>query len=386
MPLAQPPTIHVALVHDEPTPNLIAALDQRLATREVILVSDPTRQAQRAGIAQVLTRHGIRVTDWSVDRDWDLAHTRERLLELLAARERDPLALNLSGGSRPQSLAAHEVFRAFERPMFYVRPGGDELIWVYPPDQGSMDLADRLGLEDFLIGWGAEVEGQGFAGSNEERFPPSLTEGLLANQTAWGAWMPTLNWYTHQAEGDLISPAVRHHQLSDPDFAALLRHFGQHDLIRPEGDRLRFASEPARFFINGGWLETHVRQRLEAIAEAVGGWQDIAQGLRIARGGSRHPVRNEIDIAVLRDNRLYLIECKTKRFDRGDDSGADSLYKLDTLKDLLGGFDAQAMLVSYHALNDWDRARAADLGIAVCDGSSLQGLDNVLKDWLTERP
>jgi hypothetical protein len=56
----------------------------------------------------------------------------------------------------------------------------------------------------------------------------------------------------------------------------------------------------------------------------------------------------------------------------------------DTLKDLLGGFDAQAMLVSYHALSDWDRARAADLGIAVCDGSSLQGLDNVLKAWLTD--
>ncbi len=89
-------------------------------------------------------------------------------------------------------------------------------------------------------------------------------------------------------------------------------------------------------------------------------------------------------MAALIDNRLHLIECKARKWTKTAPKagpGADALYRLDTLKDLLGGLNARAMLVSYQALPDHDRQRAADLRIDVVAGRDLQRLREKLKRW-----
>ena len=95
-------------------------------------------------------------------------------------------------------------------------------------------------------------------------------------------------------------------------------------------------------------------------------------------------VPNEIDVACLAENRLYLVECKTRswRPEGSSGAGADALYRLDTLGDLLGGLQARAMLVSYRNLEPHDRRRAADLDIRVCAGSRLLELPTELRKWL----
>jgi hypothetical protein len=58
--------------------------------------------------------------------------------------------------------------------------------------------------------------------------------------------------------------------------------------------------------------------------------------VRSARRADGWP-RNEVDIALLAQNRLFIIECKTRKMS-GDDlagPGAESLYKLDSLTSLL---------------------------------------------------
>jgi hypothetical protein len=95
-------------------------------------------------------------------------------------------------------------------------------------------------------------------------------------------------------------------------------------------------------------------------------------------------VPNEIDVACLAENRLYLIECKTRTW-QGRDAGAagnDALYRLDTLADLLGGLAARAMLVSYRDLPARVLRRAADLRVRVCAGARLSELAAELAAWL----
>ena len=104
--------------------------------------------------------------------------------------------------------------------------------------------------------------------------------------------------------------------------------------------------------------------------------EDVCMGIEVSRQTGRGPVKNELDVAFLADNRLYVIECKTRHW-RGtgeDGPGAEALYKLDSLKDLLGGLQARAMLVSYRDLPDPDRRRAGDLGIEVCAGGQVKRL------------
>ncbi|MDD2661384.1 MAG: DUF1887 family CARF protein [Methylococcales bacterium] len=90
-------------------------------------------------------------------------------------------------------------------------------------------------------------------------------------------------------------------------------------------------------------------------------------------------VKNEIDIGLIKANRLHLIECKTKKFEQS----ADVLYKLDSLRDLMGGLQGRAMLVSFNHLDKSSRARAQELNIKLCCQTGLRNLQHHLQSWLT---
>lgn len=93
-------------------------------------------------------------------------------------------------------------------------------------------------------------------------------------------------------------------------------------------------------------------------------------------------MRNEIDVACLAENRLHLVECKTPVWKGAGTPGADALYRLDALADLLGGLQGRAMLVSYLKLPAHVSRRAEDLRIRVCAGDRLPELRADLARWL----
>jgi hypothetical protein len=110
--------------------------------------------------------------------------------------------------------------------------------------------------------------------------------------------------------------------------------------------------------------------------------QDLARSVDIVRESRRgEAVPNEIDVACLAENRLYIVESKTRSW-RQEGRGADALYRLDTLGDLLGGLQARAVLVSYRQLPAHDLRRAADLKVHVCAGPRLSELRSVLRAWI----
>ena len=105
--------------------------------------------------------------------------------------------------------------------------------------------------------------------------------------------------------------------------------------------------------------------------------------MQVDRQHQGKPVRNELDITFLKDNRLYIIECKTKRFSAKDQgAGADTLYKLDTLKDFLGGLQAKSMLISVTQPSEFVVQRAGDLKIALCCYKELSYLPEKLLAWI----
>jgi hypothetical protein len=63
------------------------------------------------------------------------------------------------------------------------------------------------------------------------------------------------------------------------------------------------------------------------------------------------------------------------------DDGDDTLYKLESLKDLLGGLQARAMLVSFRPLRYNDITRAEDLGLALIGPDELKDLRTHLTQW-----
>ena len=166
----------------------------------------------------------------------------------------------------------------------------------------------------------------------------------------------------------------------------MIELFQSYDLLDLNNEFIQFASDQTRFFVNGGWLEDHVFDTLLSSRKILQ-IQDAAQGMEILRSVTRQPVKNELDVCFLSNNRLHVIECKTKRFqqvDHADSPGAETLYKLDSLADILGGNHGKGMLVSYLPVSKWDRQRARDLQIEVCAANELKNLEQTLKKWVLD--
>lgn len=371
---------HLLLISAQAVPNLTPVLDRAFAPAGVILAVSPDMAERADWIEQVLRPRGVAVERCAIDDAWDIERTRDQLLDLMAEREGQDIALNATGGTKPMSIAAYEIFRQFDQPIFYVHPEQDRIIWLHPAHRPSHPLEDRIRLDAFLQAHGARV-----VASAEKQGIPShlreLTAELIAGVDRLQRPLATLNWLANRAERRLQVELESHHQ--HPDLLDLIDRFGELDLLQLRGDKLRFADEAARFYVNGGWFEEHVYSELFNLRGEIKGFQDLGRGIEVARQSPRGEIPNELDVAFLADNRLYLIECKTRnwRSDFAANAGADALYRLDALGDLLGGLQARSMLISYYNLIPADRQRAHNMGVHSCAGREIRQLRRALLDW-----
>jgi hypothetical protein len=378
---------HLYLVSAQATPNLTPALDPVLTPRRVLLLVSPD-MARRAGwLESVLKPRGIRVERWEIQDAWDIEHVQQRVLELLEREQAlvaaGDIALNATGGTKPMSIAAYEVFRAGDLPIFYIHPEHDRLIWMHPSGRPAVDLANRVKLDAFLLAHGARVQSAVTDAIPEER--RALTDWLVAHSRRFGQALRTLNWLAMKATGALRSPVLDEQQRRDMALGDLIGRCAGAGLLSVVGGQLRFPDEAARFYVNGGWLEEHVYAVFRELRREERRIQDLARSVDLYREDPRGAeVHNEIDVACLAENRLYLVECKTRSWGRGDapGPGADALYRLDALADLLGGLQGRAMLVSYLDLPAHVRRRAEDLRIQVCAGVRLRELRGEVSRWL----
>jgi hypothetical protein len=100
----------------------------------------------------------------------------------------------------------------------------------------------------------------------------------------------------------------------------------------------------------------------------------------------KEPPTNEYDVVFIWDNKLYLIECKTKRF-MGDDiksSVSEPIYKLDSLKDWAGGLYGQGIFISYKGLTQEMRERLEASRLKYCEGKDLVNLRERLVEWIKQ--
>ncbi len=379
--------VHVVLVSDQPTPNLTPALDPEFRPKEMVLVTSPDMRRQAAWLAEALKDTGIILTPWPIGDAWDVGQIRDRMLDLLGEREGQALALNVTGGTKPMAIAAYEVFRSQEIPIFYVHPETDHLIWMHHPDKPpSRDLADRVRLDRFLLAHGARVTNRGSPLGVPDPLK-ALTHELVRAIGSYQRPLGVLNWAAQTAERSLVSKPIGLTDWRDPALQTLVDLFRRAGYLDVDGQSLVFPDDDSRFIVNGGWLEAHVWSLCLSLKKEAG-IQDIARGLEVERQTHGGPVPNELDIALLANNRLRVIECKTRKFEPAPDDngkGANALYKLDALTDLLGGLKAKGMLVSYRSLGAHDLQRAEAFRIKVCDGVKLKELPAYLRQWIVAR-
>ena len=375
---------HLCLVHDISIDAVLPALDPLFRPSEIYLFVSPEREPQARWLESVIRPEGIAVHLKLLRDPWSVSAVRDQVRSVLVGRGPNDVALNLSGASGPMGIGAYEAFRGADRPVFYVHPERNHLVWVHPEERASHPLAGRMTLEDFLRAHGAAIE-ENLTAIAMPRGLRALTRELVSGVERLAKPMASLNWFAYHVDGDRCTLPLDSGYQKWGDLQNLIDRFASFYLLERRGDRLYFPDEGARRYVNGGWLEDHVSTHLEQVRTESSSIQDLARGLEYVRLNDAAAIKNELDVAFLAGNRLHIIECKTKRFQctlNPDAPGADALYKLDGVRQQLGGRQARVLFVSYQPLLDSHRQRAADMGIRLCVGREIHYIAELLRDWV----
>lgn len=379
--------IHLCLVSQQSAPNLLPALDPALKPEKIVLIVTAKMQRQAANLSAVLKENALQTELLQLGNEQDFHHIENDLLELAARLEAHTVTLNITGGTKLMSIAAQSVAQASGWRMFYVDADTDRVIWLGHDKTPPHPLQEQLKLRHYLRSYGFELPSKpdrSQASSAQQQLSHTLAQqaGSLENS------LSTLNALAQDAEHRrALSVAMNAWQRDSRSLDVLLRHFEQAKALSVVGERIQFASEAARDFVKGGWLELHSIQAVHQVTGALG-IRDKALGLEVIDTTTQ--TRNELDIAFMARNRLFVIECKTARIDKPQGpsdkplppKANDTLFKLAENCRRIGGLGTRAMLVSYRKLHEPELKLAKALNIEVVAGADIARLPEKIKHWV----
>lgn len=368
--------VHVCMVSQQPLPNLIPVKNEASRPAEVVLLVSEDMKSRADTLEKALHSCGCRVTKRPI-HPYRIEEIRQEIFTVLTEREGQQVTLNATGGTKIMALGAYEVFRGLELPVFYVDTENDQIVTLAPV-QTTYQLPELMTVKSYLAAYGYEV-----AKSADHQVPPQqkeLTDFLIRDVRRLQGGIGSLNFYAQKAEKSL---SVSIDQPTPPTFDKVVEAFAGAGILVRDGNTLIFKDKDACVFANGGWLEQH----LLGIVNRLKGEGVVRDHLANVEIQNSHKVKNEIDMAFTARNRLHLIECKTKRMEGkpGKDARVDDIaYKLDSLRDLVGGVYGNAMLVSYRTLTHEDRQRYRDDRISVVEAEQLMELPSRLRQWIAK--
>lgn len=374
-------TTHIGFLDADPVRLVTPLLDEAIESEEAIFIGTDEHRYIFDRIKIVLDARNIKTTFYLLPDVASMAEVRKRInimaKELSTAKKE--VVFNASCGPRHRLLVAYEVFRKMGYPIFVVEPYSDQMCWLYPESQ-EHQVHDCITLADYLAIFGARSE---FV---DNPFPQHLDNKLTLLGKKWaknalelGPGLATLNYLaTTCRKEQTLEVTLSEKQQGYRELGMLIDDLTSIGLAKYNAGILIFAHEEARRFANGEWLETYVNGVVRELQYKLPTLQDFSQGIQVYRKTGNQDVRNELDVSCIVNNKLHIIECKTKGM--GQD-GDDTLYKLESLRDLLGGLQARAMLISFRPLRYYDINRAADLGLAIIGPEKLGELDMHLYNW-----
>jgi hypothetical protein len=374
--MTTPALIQLMLVSEQAAPNLLAALDPAMKPHEAVLLVSKKMMLRAQSLQAVLKESGIQTQIVHLPDEHDMTALESILMEVATQRDGQALALNVTGGNKLMALAAQAVAQAAGWPAFYVDVDTDQIIWL-DKTRPTQTLTQQLRLRHYLRGYGFSLT-EGIERPQPNAAWQTLLHDLIINVGSLEEAIGQLNHLSQEAYKSLrvnLNPRQRDHHGLD----ALLRKFEQAQVLKRQGDHITFTNEAARSFANGGWIEHHVYQTVCQVTGELA-IRDKAANLQVT-GESGQP--NEMDVAFLARNRLFLIECKTARMNHADDLKAnDTLYKLSENCRRIGGLGTRGMLATYRPLRESEQRLAKALNIEIVASRDLARLAERLKQWV----
>ncbi len=354
---------HVIFISGQAVPNVTPVMDDEFRPGKIVLCTSNAMKGRGEMLAKFFDSKGIKTEIAPLGDAYDLNELQERMLEIAGCFEKPgEVGINLTGGTKLMTIAAQMVFRDNGFTCFYVIPERDQLLLLDSHITEPRNLTNKIRLDDYL-------EIHGYTVKSIKR--PQLGKGRHAlfasfreQYSLFEKRVGTLNYLASKSEE---TSSLKVKEEVPEKVWPLLDLFCRIGAISYYDDRkIEFESESSRDYCKGLWLEEYAYWHLEQISLETG-IQDIACSIEIETASH---IPNEIDVAFLHENNLYIVECKTS--DMGA-TGTNAIYKLDTIKGYMG-LCSKSVIVSLKPLAPYDKRRAEELKIKTLEGAALKNL------------
>ena len=380
----------ICIISDQVDANLIPVLSKETRPNQLILlVSEKMQSRARDFVEAVKSLVKCEIVD--VKDIYDIDAIETLMLEVCSGLDIQNTVVNITGGTKPMSIACFSICSQLKIPFFYM--GTDNVVQLFIP--GLVD-SDKPRVTKSILNldlsekhfFNHYIKAHGFNSVQSGEQYRYLSEG---QQEAFFARVMTgdmskaifaLNGLSANARNKTLTIEIEKKFIPEKlnSLLDVLTDFGWVEVKKTQNEghlSLAYRDEDIRRFLNGIWLELYVEKQLKAILPSV----------RIYRGLKAEAQRysNELDLVFFYENKVYVIEAKTLDFSDSDNSRQDIIHKLKSVTSNFGGLNARSCLISFQKLPPYLLDRAVDAGIFVIQGNDLRpetSLQGKLKQWI----
>lgn len=376
----------ICLVSEQTLPNYLGACLSSPMPNTVHLVVTERMKEKADILEQALKRKGCKVVQHSIPT----AGHNEVFNCLCSIGEsiQGPVAINVTGGTKVMALMAVEWanMSELETFIFYVDTQQGQILHL-AGDMKSYPLSCNLSIADILFAGSGHT-----IASKDQALVPKQTFASLKQLIELFIQFPRtlkdFNTISGSATQDL-----RAFWVPDPKLQKAMNIAQELGMVTYTQNNVTFASEEARKWCNGGWLEEYVKGVLAGMRKKKL-IDDFAANIELnyrnhIKGAQKDAVQNELDAAFSKNNQLYLIECKTSDLTGKEQANinirtkaTDAIYKLNTLRRNLGGAFGRGMIATVFEPREEDQERAQELRLRLVSSTRLLGLEKDISQWI----
>ena len=247
--------------------------------------------------------------------------------------------VNLAGGTRYMALAVQQVFEEFDAEYYYTNVEDNTIIKskydnsIYDDDDIILPIKYRMNLSEYLHCHKLENN------LEKREHIPGMSCEMAENMFR----LFSNSSFTSREYDMLELLREKYRDKRHTDIAEIeqklpginVREFLNKTNIIPVKRRL---TEAQVEWLTGGWLEEYMYYKVKEIIAP----DDLATGVKIRRKGVRHS--NELDVIFIKNNQLFVIECKTGV--KTESMFSEIVYKACALKEALLGVSCHSYIAS----------------------------------------
>ncbi len=371
--------ILVSLISEQTVPNVIVAEHFMPDVYWFLSTKRMESEGKRRCVenALMLKKHNLTLGNTLikiVDQD-SLADCIEKIEEMInMVNEESSYIVNITGGNKIMAIAALEVFRDIGEKVIigYVPLNKNDFIQIYPRKKPLRvhEISARLSVEEYLSCYGFEIRNKGQIQSSISTAirRELLSRWILDNYEELKGMLrflyKNIGNKRNEAQVEMLSEFNREPSGVEREFLKRLSFTLENKIIK------KILTRDEIIYLTGGWFEEYAFSEIYKMLQRDF-IDDVKIGIQVS---SISGTDNELDIAFMKNNTFYHIECKTLGEEEEQFVVRDEVYKKGAILHQLGKGGNAFICTTHNSIKPSLLNRARDYNVIILNLNDVRNL------------